>query len=338
MWIPGAIFGLLLLIAVIRDPRRLRCAILFLAMVVSFLFFGVSSVVSSQPHDKYGPYILFALVVLAIVVVVILGVVLILNGFTMVRQEGRRLSNLLGLLLGVLMVGYVSIAVWAVLTSNTQGFVWVILVGFPLVFLGFGFVAYLLYSWIYLFAARRWGPPPDAIIVLGAGLINDQVPPLLASRLDGGIALLNDTQATTPPLLVVSGGRGSDEARSEAEAMAEYLVDKGIDVAQIIEEPHSRTTKENISLSGELLAQRGCEGTVVAVTNTFHSFRSAMLMSRARMKGYALGSPTAKYFWPAAVIREYAAILADSLGFVIMSLVVCLMPLALFILVRLVGR
>ncbi len=59
---------------------------------------------------------------------------------------------------------------------------------------------------------------PDAIIVLGSGLIGDKVPPLLAQRLTKAKTIYEQFEGR--PKLIVSGGQGADELTSEAEAMA----------------------------------------------------------------------------------------------------------------------
>ncbi|WP_141664385.1 MULTISPECIES: YdcF family protein [Romboutsia] len=53
------------------------------------------------------------------------------------------------------------------------------------VYLGFMFISYLIYSYIYQVIPVRNNI--NYIIVLGSGLIGDRVPPLLKSRLDKGI-------------------------------------------------------------------------------------------------------------------------------------------------------
>jgi len=305
----------------------MRCAIFLLATLVCFALVGFGILLSDNDSAQMGAYVTLGFIVVAVFVVVILGVVLILNGFTMVKKEGRRLGNLLGLFLGLVMVGYVAAAVIAVLGNYLDVFLWVVVVGFPLAYLGFGFTAYLLYSWIYQGFTRRWAKPPDVVVILGAVLINNQITPLLASRLDRGMAIMTKAVPEHKPVLVVSGGMGSDEARSEASAMTEYLVSKGVSADQIVVEDTSRTTKENLFNTKALLEARGIAGRFVAVTNNFHAFRAALLLCRAKIPGYAIGSPTAHYYWPAATIREYAAILLDSLGFTIVCLCISCVPL-----------
>lgn len=325
MWIPGTLFALLFVISVIRDPRRVRCGVFLLAAILS-LFLMVFSLFTIDASTNTMAYVLLSMISLAILVVILLGMVLILNGFTMIRKEGRRLGNLLGFFLGLLMVVYVVVAVISVMRDDSRMLIWVAMAGTPLTFLGFGFVSCLFYSWCYLFVTRKWKKIPDAVVVLGSGLVDNRVTPLLASRLDAGLSILERAPSDQQPVFVVSGGMGTDERRSEASAMAEYVASKDIDV-RIIQEDTSRTTKENIANTKVLLDEAGFSGQVAVVTNNFHAFRAARLLRAAGIRGWAVGSPTARYFWPTATIREYAAILADSLPFVIVCLCLCCVPL-----------
>jgi len=54
-------------------------------------------------------------------------------------------------------------------------------------------------------------------------------------------------------MVITSGGRGADEARSEASAMAEYLVDHGIPAERILLEDQSTTTLENLRNSKAII-------------------------------------------------------------------------------------
>jgi len=327
MWIPALVFALAFVVSLVRDPRRFRCAVFLLAALMSAALAGLVELLAAATED-IAPYILLAAIFLVIALIVILGIVLILNGFTMVRREGRRPANLLGLAIGAIMLGYTGFAIWAVAVSDEWAFLLILCAGVPLAYLGFGFTAYLVYSAVYLGWTKRWAPRPDVVVVLGAGLIDGQVPPLLACRLDESMAVVRRAaQKGAEPPFVVSGGQGSDEVRSEASAMAEYLAGKGIPPDKVLQEDQSRTTKENIAYTKTLLTTAGIGGTIAVVTNNFHAFRAALILGRAKLKGYAVGSRTAHYFWPAAVIREYLAILRDSLAFSVVCLALSFVPL-----------
>lgn len=121
---------------------------------------------------------------------------------------------------------------------------------------------------------------PKAMIILGC-----QVKPwgpsiLLQDRLDRALDYLEDH----PDLLVVvSGGQGSDEPMSEAQAMADYLEEHGISRETILLEDRSHNTMQNFAYSKELLEQQGydLEQGVLVVSNGFHLTRARMLAGRA---------------------------------------------------------
>ena len=110
---------------------------------------------------------------------------------------------------------------------------------------------------------------PKAMIILGC-----QVKPwgpsiLLQDRLDRALDYLEDH----PDLLVVvSGGQGSDEPMSEAQAMADYLEEHGISRETILLEDRSHNTMQNFAYSKEVLEQQGydLEQGVLVVSNGFH--------------------------------------------------------------------
>jgi uncharacterized SAM-binding protein YcdF (DUF218 family) len=73
------------------------------------------------------------------------------------------------------------------------------------------------------------------------------------------------------------------------------------------------------------------KGPIAAVTNNFHAFRAAMLMRRLGIAGYSIGAPTARYYWPTAVIREFVAVLRDHIWLNAIMLGLCCLPLLLWL-------
>lgn len=265
-------------------------------------------------------WVILELIGLALIAMVTLGAFSVANGVVMVRREGRRPANLLSLVFGLAVLTYVAGigAVWVLDAPDTQDvalgvFLWLVVLGIPVAYLAFVFVAFLGYGLLYGVVMRRWGRPVDAVIVLGAGLIGDRVTPLLASRLDRGREVLDRSRARGwDTVLITSGGQGPDEVVPEAVAMAGYLVEQGVDPALVLLEDRSTTTEENLRFSADVAREAGLRHARVAVvTNDFHSFRAALLMRKVGLPGYAIGSPTARYFWPSAILREYAAVLRD---------------------------
>src|SRR5699024_5130929 len=111
------------------------------------------------------------------------------------------------------------------------------------------FGVFAIASVAYHFRKHRSGSA--AIIVLGAGLVNGKVAPLLAARLKRGIRAQQDD--TGRPVIITSGGKGEDEPRSEGSAMRQYVVDQGVDPELVLAEEESTSTAENLTYSQQLL-------------------------------------------------------------------------------------
>lgn len=150
----------------------------------------------------------------------------------------------------------------------------------------------------------------DFIIVLGSGLINDKVPPLLASRINKAIDFYwKQADAAFPPIILFSGGQGPDENLSEAEAMQKYAIEKGIPFEHTLTETRSVNTFQNMLYSKQIMdSVKGDKYNSIFTTNNFHLFRASLYAKKAGLKSQGIGSKTALYYWPNAMIREYIAI------------------------------
>ena len=154
------------------------------------------------------------------------------------------------------------------------------------------------------------------VIVLGTGLgERGQVTPLLASRLQRGREVWSAIAARGGrPMMIVSGGQGDDERTSEAAAMAAYLTDRGFPADRLTCEDQSSTTEENLAFSKAVMDAARPAGAdrrgprCVIVTSNYHVFRTAMIARKAGIRGQVTGSPTAGYYWPSAMLREFAAV------------------------------
>lgn len=279
---------------------------LFNAYLLSFslLLFGMVmagySIVGLEQLLGWMPaLILLAVIALLIPISVLLSTIyLVFNGRQMMTFEGRRLANLLSLFYGLGILIILGLHFLPRQPILTPLLFWADNLLFYSTFL---YLSYILYAFFCsLFPVRK---EPSYIIILGSGLFGDKVPPLLAQRLDKGWQIYDKFGGR--PKIIVSGGRGSDELISEAQAMANYLIKKGLPEDAIILEDQSRTTYENLTFSKSLMdstiAQKGFS---LVVTNSFHALRAAIYMRRVGIKGYSLGSRTAFYFLPSAWIRE----------------------------------
>jgi uncharacterized SAM-binding protein YcdF (DUF218 family) len=175
-------------------------------------------------------------------------------------------------------------------------------------------------------------------MVLGAGLNDgDQVPPLLASRLERARRVYQTLAGRrgTSPVLIVSGGQGSDERVSEAEAMARYLTGRGVPEDHVVREDQSRTTEENLTFSQAIMERSRPGYRCIIVTSNYHVFRTAIVARRLGVNGQVTGARTAGYYWPSAMLREFAAVFLSykTVNFGICALIVAL-PLTLYVVTR----
>lgn len=105
---------------------------------------------------------------------------------------------------------------------------------------------------------------------------------------------------------IFSGGQGIDEHLPEAQAMKMYALQKGIPEEHILVECQSTNTYENMLFSKQLMTKERAK--VMFFTNNFHVFRSALYARQAKLNAIGIGSKTALYFLPNAIIREFIAI------------------------------
>lgn len=333
LFLPLVLPVVLAVIEGVRDPRKVRIGVYLLTAFLSGGMLILGALLRGFEGDDeaslMAAWVLLGGLVVLVVSLVTLGVMLVLNGVTMVRREGLSPAHLLSLVLGVFILAYLTWGI-ASMASNSLSLLSMILAGFPAVYLGLGLLAYILWAGAYGWGAQHWGSPVDAVVVLGAGLLQGSVVgPLLAARIDKGVEWERRSRdAGKNPWFVASGGRGSDEQLSEAFAMAAYAREHGLGPEMLLLEDRSRNTAENIRFSQSLLARHGVTR-VAVVTSSYHAFRAATLMRAEGMPGYAVGSRTAAYYWPSAMIREYAAILRDHRVITIIGLALSALPLAL---------
>ncbi len=309
--IPLIIF-IVFLYSYLKDPRRMINGLLFNLFICSFLLFCV--VVSIQSDHYYLRLVviipLIALFVMIPFAIVALMFGLFLNARVLMKREGRRFANSLTLLvaIGILLFMLLPIISPASLFSRHLQ---PIFGGISLITLYFFIHLSNFLSAYFLYQFNRPTYHQDFIIVLGSGLINDKVPPLLASRIQKAIDFYNKQAAlTTPPTIIFSGGQGPDENLSEAEAMQQYALNKGIPIEHTLQENRSVNTYQNMLFSKQLMDEQsqGKPYRSIFTTNNFHLFRAGIYARLAGLDSQGIGAKTAFYYWPNAMIREYVAI------------------------------
>ena len=243
---------------------------------------------------------------------------LIHNGFVMIKKEGRQLPHMLSLALGIIiLLGEFSLTanvIASILTYDYESsrrlvrswyYILCMLFGISIVYASMSVLIFTIY--IIMLQIIPWKKNFDFVIIHGSGLIDgDKVSKLLGDRIDKAIEVYKKNE--TRPKIIPSGGKGSDETISEAEAMKRYLVEKGIPETDIIIEDKSATTLENLINSKKIIDGYEGEKKVALVSSNYHVYRALRHCRKIGFKCSGIGAHTAFYYWPCALLREYIAV------------------------------
>ncbi|WP_181428600.1 YdcF family protein [Modestobacter versicolor] len=318
-----ALFGVLAVVGALvwslrKDPRSLRNGVLVILVVHYLLGFIAAVTAWSSVLQTVDGLVLLAVGGLVALGLSLLPLLLVLDGVLMLRRESRSLANALSLLGGLSMICLPLVLVAllrhenAVTGSLAAGLLT------AQVCAGLLFLVFAVHTALYARIARR--ARAHAVIVLGAGLVEGQVPPLLAGRLRRAVTAVEERKAQAEAIVIVpSGGQGRDEPFAEGAAMGEWLRRHGVDADHVLVEDQARTTQENLRYSARLLAEHGVQEPYLIVTSNYHAPRAAMLARRLGIDAQAIGCPTALYYWPSAYLREFVAVLVEHRLLVVIS-------------------
>ena len=142
-------------------------------------------------------------------------------------------------------------------------------------------------------------------VVLGSPLEGNEPGPALVARLDRAVEFLEDNPTVN---CVVTGGKGDDENRPEAEAMYDYLVEKGISPERIAMDIDSRDTKENLENAKQIIQANSWDDNVAIITEYYHEFRAGRLADELGIRSYAVCAETPWYIFSCSYGREVLAL------------------------------
>ena len=103
---------------------------------------------------------------------------------------------------------------------------------------------------IFYYGNKTAQPETEYLIVLGCQIRGTRITRSLKYRLGKAAEYGKENPET---ILIVSGGQGFGEDISEAQAMREYLLEKGIEENRIWLEDKSTNTYENMKFSREMI-------------------------------------------------------------------------------------
>lgn len=106
---------------------------------------------------------------------------------------------------------------------------------------------------------------PMTVVVFGCYVRGEEPGRTLTTRLDAALSLLERYPDAD---CVVSGGQGSNEAISEAEAMRRYLVSHGVAEERITLEDRSTNTSENLEYTFAVLTGSESDGSAASTSGS----------------------------------------------------------------------
>ena len=144
-----------------------------------------------------------------------------------------------------------------------------------------------LYGEIRDFAGRDEARAADAIVVLGAAQYNGRPSPVLKARLDHAYDLYNQGLAHA---IITTGSYGPDLNFSEAQVSKKYLVQRGVNVQDIVTEQGSGSTYDSIQAASGLLKAKGWKSALV-VSDGFHLYRVKRMFGDLGISAYTSPAP-----------------------------------------------
>jgi uncharacterized SAM-binding protein YcdF (DUF218 family) len=145
----------------------------------------------------------------------------------------------------------------------------------------------------------------DTVIVLGCKVKGTRPSLMLKRRLDSACEYLENNSEV---LVIVSGGKGSDEEISEAECMKAYLIEKGIAPERIYKEDKSTSTYENFKFSKEIMQEYNLGSNLTVVTDGYHQLRAGIIADSLGIKTNAVSAHTSWWLVPTYWVREWFAV------------------------------
>ncbi|MCQ2531046.1 MAG: YdcF family protein [Lachnospiraceae bacterium] len=239
------------------------------------------------------------------------------SNISLMKNEGKKLRNMYGIFASILLfIGTAVVLVLFVLNLQLGRDNYAIAIIYSICSACFTVFQYMLAASIITgitAAYRKVDYDKDYIIILGCAIKKDgTLYPLIRGRVDRAIQFWKDQKDATgkAAIFIPSGGKGSDEILSEAQAMTNYLLEQGIPGEYILPETNSKTTLENMKFSKEIIESRSSDAKAVYSTTNFHVFRSGIFATTVGLKAEGIGAKTKWYFWPNALLRELLGIYA----------------------------
>lgn len=146
----------------------------------------------------------------------------------------------------------------------------------------------------------------DCILVLGAGIRNNQPSPMLQDRLDEAIALYQQGKA---PKIIMSGDHGKDDY-NEVSIMKQYAIDQGIPSSDIFMDHAGFSTYDSLYRVKEIFQAEN----IIVVTQDYHLYRALYIANHLGIS--AVGYPSNPRNYNGQFSRDLREIIARCKDFV----------------------
>ncbi len=300
----AAVWILTITFAILGPQRYFNSILLMGALLITMIFFA-----GFFGDGGSGMFLLVCFLAVTAALFLV-PVFLIVNGVQMIRREGFSAAHILSLALGAVVgIGEIATVIFVLGLSERirleRASFWVLLVVFTVFYFSFLVLSFVLYSVFIQIMPHRMNF--NYIIIHGCGLADgERRTSLLKSRVDKAAEIYG--KCKIKPVIIPSGGRGSDEKLSEAEAMKAYLLNCGIPEEDIIPEDRSATTLENLKNSKEIIDSQSGKKKTALISSNYHIYRCLRLARTIGFRCTGIGSRVAFYYWPSALIREFIAV------------------------------
>lgn len=300
-----AFFWVLTIVSVLHRPQRYFNSLLLMATLLVSLVF-----LAGFFGSEVGAWVLMACFLLLMLGLLLVPVLLIANGVRMLRLESFSPAHLLSLGLGLVVgIGEAAAVVYVLGLSDLIDLAdanrWVVLVFLTVFYFSFLVLSFVVYT-VFIQIMPHW-MRFDYVVIHGCGLADgERMTRLLSNRVDRAIEIYQ--KCRVKPVIIPSGGQGKDEKLSEAQAMKDYLLERGIPEEHILLEDRSATTRENLLNSKALIDAREGKKRTALVSSNYHVYRCLRLAREVGLKCIGVGAKVALYYWPSALIREFIAV------------------------------
>lgn len=307
-----------------RNMAYLGLIIFFTFLLIDEVFTGIIGKYDGIIHtleQVRGVFASFS--ILSLPIAFVTSIFVIISNIVLIKKEGRNAKNLLGTALGVILCisalipeimnnflqksTFINVHNESGLAAYVEDFIE------TLIYILVTYLECILLSTVIIVIKSGRHTPnydKDYVIILGCQIAKDgTLTPLLKARVDSAIKFSNIQKEKTGNNLVFipSGGKGDNEVISEAQAMKNYLLEKGISENDIIIEDKSKNTYENIKFSKEIIDSKNGNPKIAFSTTNYHVFRAGNIALNQKINIEGIGSKTKLYFWINAFIREFIA-------------------------------